>query len=249
LIRRLMIVNVLLLALLVYLCSQFRQKYLLAKARENALLAMHFPPSEITPPTPLSKVPALDATAYQDAVARNLFSKDRNPIPIPDPPPPPPAPPPVPAFPVARGVMLWDGVPPTIVLATAKGSRDERSYHPGEKFGEWTIVSVDHEYLTLEWSGKQFKKRLDELMDHTPLVAEAAPASTATAAGSTAPPAASKSGVTSLSETKNGMGAEVSGVRACVAGDDQPAGTVVDGYKKVVSRTPFSSICRWEPVQ
>ncbi len=39
------------------------------------------------------------------------------------------------------------------------------------------------------------------------------------------------------------------GVKPCVAGDNQPAGTVVGGYKKVVSRTPFDSPCRWEPAK
>jgi len=241
LIRRLMIVNVALLALLGLLSWQLRQKILQARARENALLWMRFPPVDVPSPAPLIKVPALDATAYQDAVTMNLFSRDRNPIPIPDPPPPPPAPPPVPAFPVAHGVMLWEGVPPTIVLSSAKGSADQRGYHPGEKFGEWKIVSVDHEYLTLEWNGEEFKKRLDELMDHTPInVAQAAPAAAA--------PVAAKA-VTNVSESKNGLGVDMGGdVRACAAGDDQPAGTIVDGHKKVVSQTPFSTVCRWEPV-
>lgn len=242
-IRRLMVVNILLLAVLGLLSWQLRKKVLQTRARENALLLMRFPPVEVPSPLPLSKVPALDATAYQDAVAKNLFSRDRNPIPIPDPPPPPPAPPPVPAFPVARGVMLWEGVPPTIVLSSAKGSNDQRGYHPGEKFGEWTIVSVDHEYLTLAWNGQEFKKRLDELMDHTPIatVAEVAPPSAAAKPAVTA--------VTNAAESKNGQGTDMGGdVRACVAGDDQPAGTIADGRKKIVSQTPFGSVCRWEPV-
>jgi len=241
LIRRLMIVNVVLLALLGLLSWQLKKKVRQAQARENALLLMRFPPVDVAAPAPLEKVLALNATAYEDAVEKNLFSRDRNPIPIPDPPPPPPAPPPVPAFPVAHGVMLWEGVPPTIVLSSAKGSNDQRGYHPGEKFGDWKILSVDHEYLTLGWNGQEFKKRLDELMDHTPInVAQAGPAPVVAAVA--------KPAVTNVSDPK-GLGVDMGGdVRACAAGDDQPAGTVVDGHKKVVSQTPFSTVCRWEPV-
>src|SRR5271165_129222 len=163
-----MLINVALLVALVLLTLQLREKMREAREHENAILLLRFPPVETAGPAPLGKVTPLDATQYQDTVAKNLFSRDRSPIPIPDPPPPPPPPDPVPPFPVARGVMLWDGVPPTVVLST-KGNTDQRGYHPGEKVGDWKLVSVDHEYLVLEWKDKQFKKRLDELMDHTPI--------------------------------------------------------------------------------
>lgn len=39
------------------------------------------------------------------------------------------------------------------------------------------------------------------------------------------------------------------GVKACVPGDDSPAGTVVDGYKKVIEATPFGTACRWIAVK
>jgi hypothetical protein len=46
---------------------------------------------------------------------------------------------------------------------------------------------------------------------------------------------------------KSGMGVEIgTDIRACVPGDDSPAGTVRDGYRKVISDTPFSKVCRWE---
>jgi hypothetical protein len=34
-------------------------------------------------------------------------------------------------------------------------------------------------------------------------------------------------------------------VKNCQAGDTSPAGTVVDGYKKVIEQTPFGRACRW----
>ena len=36
------------------------------------------------------------------------------------------------------------------------------------------------------------------------------------------------------------------GVRACRKGDDSPAGTQKDGWKKVLLSTPMGSTCRWE---
>jgi hypothetical protein len=47
----------------------------------------------------------------------------------------------------------------------------------------------------------------------------------------------------------NAPGATSGQVKLCNPGDTSPAGAVVDGYRKVVTRTPFGEVCRWEPVQ
>jgi mannose-6-phosphate isomerase-like protein (cupin superfamily) len=39
------------------------------------------------------------------------------------------------------------------------------------------------------------------------------------------------------------------GYRGCVAGDNSPAGTIVDGYRKVMTTGPFGVSCGWEKVQ
>jgi hypothetical protein len=238
--KRLILLDVTLLAVLILLGSQLRQKYVQAHKREQAMLSQSVPAASVPGLAALTKGAPLDATAYQDTVAKNLFSKDRNPTPIPDPPAPPPPPPPQPPFPVARGVMLWNGLPPTIVMSSQKGGADQRGYHPGEKVGEWKIVSIDNKYVVLEWGGTQFQKRIDELMDRTPIIiAEAAPPPNQPAAAPTK----------SLAESKNGQGPDMGGgIKACVAGDKSPAGAVVDGRKKIVSPTPFGEVCRWEPV-
>ncbi len=240
--HRLIAIDLLLLAVLLALGWAFREKYREAKAHEQAILSMSVPPASVPGLPRLTKVGALDATAYQDAVAKNLFSRDRNPTPIPDPPPPPPPPPPQPAFPIVRGVMLWEGVPPTVVMSTQKGSADQRGYHPGEKVGEWKILSVDNTYVVLEWNGQQFKKRIDELMDRTPLtLADAAPQPEA--------PAAVAAQTKSLSAPKSAQGPDMgAGNKACTGDDKSTPGTVLDGRKKIVSETPFGTVCRWEPV-
>jgi hypothetical protein len=45
-------------------------------------------------------------------------------------------------------------------------------------------------------------------------------------------------------------GAEVGqGYRGCLPGDDSPSGTVVDGYRKVSSASPFGVSCGWEKIK
>ncbi len=232
-----------LVALLVLLGWQMRREMESAHNRERALLQASKKTGTGETLAPLPKVEPLTATAYADVAAKNLFSPDRNPNVIIEQQAPPP-PKPVPPFPVARGVMLWGGVPPTVVLADKAGGQ-QKGYHPGEKIGEWKIVSVDNSYVVFEWDGKQFKKRIDELLDRTPILVAEAPAQPA--AGQAAPPKPAQS----LSGNgASGPGADMGGnLRACVAGDKSPAGTVVDGMRKVVSETPFGSSCRWEQVK
>ena len=38
-------------------------------------------------------------------------------------------------------------------------------------------------------------------------------------------------------------------IKACTPGDTSPAGTVANGYKKVVEATPFGDACHWLQVQ
>jgi hypothetical protein len=229
-----------LVAVLALLGFELRRERVQAHAREQALLHTGAKPNSAGALSPLPKVEPLTATSYVDVASKNLFSKDRNPNVIIDPVTPPPEKP-VPPFPVARGVMLWGEVPPTVVLADKAGGQ-QRGYHPGEKIGEWKIVSIDNSYVVFEWNGKQFKKRLDELLDRTPIMIAEAPAQAAAGAAAPPKPAQSLSG-----NAASGPGVDMGlGMKACVAGDNAPPGTIVDGLKKVVSDTPFGPACRWE---
>jgi hypothetical protein len=215
-----------------------RSEWIGSRARDLALLHGALPATRVPGLAPLDKVNAVSAADFVDVATKNLFSKDRNPNVIVDPPPPPKEKP-QPPFPVAHGVMLWDGVPPTIVLSEKAGG-PQKGYHPGDTIGPWTVVSVDSSYADFEWDGKDFKKRIDELIDRTPIV-QAAPPSAA------AQPAAAKPAQPLSSNTRSGPGIDVgAGLKACVADDASPDGTVVDGMKKIVTATPFGSSCRWE---
>src|SRR5690242_17340968 len=214
---------------------QFRREWQQAKERAQALLRYQVRPAPTPAVAPLLKPAPFEAAAFADVAQGNLFSRDRNPNVIVEPPVPPP-PKPVPAFPVARGVMLWEGTPPTIVLSQKSGA-EQKGYHTGDSIGEWKIVSIDDKYVVFSWDGKEFKKRIDELMDRAPVeVASAAPASSAAQTART--------GNVALGSA-NGMGADMgAGIRACAPGDTAPVGTVRDGLKKVVSTSPFGSVCR-----
>ena len=239
--RRLIVLDLALVAVLALLGMELHRERLRAQAREQALLHASVKPNPAGPLAPLPKVQPLTATSYADVAAKNLFSKDRNPNVILDPVIPPPEKP-APPFPVARGVMLWGGVPPTIVLSDKAGGQ-QRGYHPGEKIGEWKIASIDNSYVVFEWNGKQFKKRIDELLDRTPLAMAEAPVP--------AGPAGTPKPAQSLAaHATTGPGIDTgAGLKGCVAGDKSPDGAVVDGYKKVVSATPFGSSCQWEQVK
>jgi len=221
---------------------QVRREWIDSHARNLALLHGGLPPSKVAGLAPLGKVDPLTAATYADVATKNLFSQDRNPNVIIDPPKPEPEKPP-PPFPVAHGVMMWDGVPPTIVLSEKAGG-PQKGYQAGQSIGQWKLVSVDNSFVDLEWDGKEFKKRIDELIDRTP-IAEATPP----AAGSKAPaPIAVVKPVSSGSNS--GPGLDVGGgLKGCVNGDASPDGTIVDGMKKVISATPFGSGCRWEPAK
>jgi len=240
--RKLIAANLGLLAVLWLLGWQLRREWRRENAREQALY--RYQPKVVAPPplSPLPKVAPFDAVTFAVVAENNLFSKDRNANVILDPEKPPP-PKLTPPFPVARGIMLWDGTPPTVVLAEKPGAA-QRGYHPGDSIGQWKIVSIDNQYVVLGWDGKEFQKRIDELLDRTPIEMASV---TPTPAGPSKPPPSAN---TTLNSPDPKIGADMGGARACVAGDSSPAGTVLSGMKKVVTASPFGgATCRWEPAQ
>jgi hypothetical protein len=240
---KLRLLDLALLLLVGLLGWQLRREWIESHTRELVLLKSAVPPASVPGLAPLDKVDAVTAAEFADVATKNLFSKDRNPNVIVDPPPPPPVKP-QPSFPVAHGVMLWDGVPPTIVLSEKAGG-PQKGYHPGETIGPWKLVSVDQSYAAFEWDGKAFKKRIDELIDRTPIAVEVPKPPTANVAAKPAP--AQPAAQTLSSTTHSGPGTDMGGgFKACFADDKSPEGTVVDGMKKVVSASPFGTICRWE---
>ena len=240
---KLLFLDLALLVLTGLLYWHLRGEWIASHARDLALLNSTLRATKVAGLAPLDKVGAVTAADFADVALKTLFSKDRNPQVIVDPPPPAPVKP-QPPFPVAHGVMIWDGVPPTIVLSEKAGG-PQKGYRPGDTIGPWTIVSVDNSYADFEWDGKEFKKRIDELIDRTPIAqASAAPPSPAAPAAPAAAPQ------TLVNASKAGPGADTGGgFKACNPNDSSPNGTVVDGMKKVVTATPFGAGCTWQPAK
>jgi len=241
--RKILLLNLALLAMLGTLGWMLRAHWRETRAQELATLAK--PPrgsAQIPPPSPRPPEPVVPAN-YIEVAQKTLFSKDRNPNVIIEPPPPPPAPKPEeppPPRPEYYGQMGLGE--PVAFLSTEKGG--QKGFRAGDKVGLFKLVAFDHQTLTLEWNGKILKYPLEELKPK-----EAAPQ----AAVYASPPAqvSSASSVVGAKSSKDPvLGAETpGGVRACVTGDNSPAGTVKDGYKKTISPGLFMTICQWEPIK
>mgnify|MGYP006992463465 CR=1 FL=1 len=102
-------------------------------------------------------------------------------------------------------------------------------------------MAIGTDTLTFEWDAKPHVKKFTDLQDR-----EAAPVVEAR----TAAPAAPVTPAAPATPAKPGPGADMGGgLAACNANDSSPAGTVVDGKRKVVTESPFGKVCRWEPVR
>ncbi|HEX4232290.1 MAG TPA: hypothetical protein VHZ07_26725 [Bryobacteraceae bacterium] len=179
------------------------------------------------PPPPVGAQPYVENT-----VQKFLFSRDRNPNVIVKPSAPPPEPP-MPPLPALYGVFMM-GDHPTIFLGI--GNSPQRGYQPGDKVGDFTLVAFDDKTVTFDWNEKEVKRTLAELVRNQ----------------SVAPPPEAPEQTAAAKPPSNGDNTGKPGAdlgadsRACLAGDDSPSGTVSsDGYKKVVTATPFGSVCRW----
>jgi hypothetical protein len=212
-------------------------------AWQNAFLA-----AQVTKPAPpVISIPGapelLQAMHYMQIATQLPLSKDRNPTVIEDPPPPPP---PRPKYPRFYGMMnLGAGV--RVILSAPGG---QRSFAVGDVVGEFKLLDVTKTGLVFEWNGKEWTATWDEIKD----TGGGAQPEPQRAAAPTPASSASVTSVTSVTSVASGAqnrpGAETGeGIRGCSAGDSSPAGAVVDGYRKVVVRTPFGASCRWEKVQ
>jgi hypothetical protein len=245
--KKLLLLDLVLAALAVVLALRLRDQWLEARKREQVVLGQRV---RQLPAPPYSRLPAVQpvsAATYADIAQKNLFSLDRNPTVIVAVAPPKP----MPELPVFFGAMnLGDG---PVAMMSVKSGETQQPIRYGEKIGEFVLVAVNREEIILEWDGKKITKKPSELR---PKIAASNPPAGAAAAAQPGAAASSGAQATSLNVSSKPVEAAPGqdtggGFRACLAGDNSPAGTVRDGMRKVMTPTPFGSrvMCRWEPVK
>jgi len=239
--RKLVLLNLVLLAMAAYAGWQLRVRWIAARAREAAEFSKRIKPLPPPPFTPLPAAPPVVPATYAQIAQQTLFDRSRNPTVVVEVPPPPP-PKPMPPLPVYHGQMNIGSGPMAILSETANGQH--QALHPGETIGQFKLVDITTTEIAFEWEGKIIRKNVDELLDRTAstALAAAAPVRTEQPAAAAAPaPVVAKSAI--------GPGADTGrGFKACDPNDNTPAGSVVDGYRKVLTPSPFGEMCRWDPV-
>ena len=208
-----------------------------AAMRREAALGQASPPAPVAPLPAVNPPEPVSAMDYLDIADLYLFSKDRNPIIEIEAAPPTPLPP----LPFVHGV-LDIGSGPTVILSLASDG-PQSGYQVGDSVGDFVLAGLSANRLTFRFEDRVVSRTVEELKpdaDEMPRVAVAAPPKPKPAVSTTK--ALSKSeGPSDVS-----MGG---GLRACRPGDTSPPGTVVDGYRKVVTRGPVGVACRWESIE
>lgn len=186
-------------------------------------------------PAPPPEIPS--AVKYDDVAKKNLFSSDRNDDIVLDPPKV-VVQPSMPPLPVSTGVMkLPSGVK---AFMAEKAGDSPRLVKVDDRIGEFKIVALDEQNVTFEWNGKQIQRKIDDLIDR----------SNRTVAGNTSAPPPGPTAPPPPPPPSN-PGGPKTGVdltptaKACRPGDASPAGSVEDGYRKVVTQSIFGPVCRW----
>jgi hypothetical protein len=244
--RKIVLLNVLMVALVLWLGWLLRTKWLEEEAHRRELLKQAIRSVTVPPPPTAPAVQRPVATEYLEVAQRTLFTKDRNSnieIPVP---PPPPTPPPVPPLPVYRGQMAIGE--PVVFLAT--GPTDEKGYRKGDMVGKFKLVAFDRDNITLEWDGKNLEHKVTDLVSREPQQGQqstAAPAPVAAAAPVTSLGAGTGQRL-NTNDSNPALGVDMGGPRACVAGDNSPAGTILNGYRKVITQGLMGQSCHWEPL-
>jgi hypothetical protein len=240
--RKILALNLALLALLGTLGWMLRAHWRETRARELATLSKAARRIEVLPPPSPAPPEAAVPANYLEVAQKTLFSKDRNPNVIVEvvPPPAPPPEEPTPPRPMYFGQMGFGQ--PVALLSVEKGG--QKGFHVGDEVGPFKLVAFNRETITFEWNGKTLEYPLAQLKPKEPQAAQQA----GPAAGPSKP--VSLGPVIGITEEKGGvLGTPNGDIRSCVAGDKTPAGTVKDGFRKTVVNGPFGPSCQWEPIK
>lgn len=242
--HKLLVINILLIALVAASGSVLRQKWIESKVHEEKVLKQKAPVAAAPVIAPIPSPQPAAPAAYNEVAQKLLTARDRNPNVFIEPPPkveekvmPP--------LPFQYGVIDF-GAGPTVMLAEKAGAA-QHGYHLGDKIGPFKLLGVNRTDILFEWDGKPVQRKLSDLVDKSAATAAAAAATTDVNRAAAPAPAALAKPMAPV-EAKPGVSVG-NDIKACLPGDASPAGTMADGMKKIVSATPFGQSCRWEPVK
>jgi len=236
--RKLLLLDVVLVAAVVYAGFQLRDEARAAKAREAATLNRQLKAPPPPPFRPLPPEPPVMPSAYLNIPEKMLWHPSRNSTVVIEVPPPPP-PKPMPPLPVYHGMMSLGSSGLTAFFSLSADTQHQ-AIHIGETIGQFKLLSVNSDEIALEWDGQVIRKTVAELSGQKG-VAPVQVAQDRTEAGP-APPATPP-------PVKSGPGEMTAfGSKTCFINDGNAEGTVVDGFKKVNHTNPFGTNCTWEPV-
>jgi hypothetical protein len=222
---------------------RLRADWIAARLREQALAHQTVKPP-LPPPVIFGRAAEpVAAVSYADIVQKMLFSKDRNPTVVVAVVPP-PTPKPMPALPLLYGVMnLIDG---TTAIMSEKTGAKHRGVRTGEKVGEFTLVAITRDEITLAWDGKEITKGIEEMIDRGG-PASGPSDSARNTSGATQTPAQQQPITAPKADAAPGTDLG-NGKRSCNPGDASPDGTQSGGFRKKLYPTPFGNACQWEPL-
>lgn len=227
-------INLLLVALIGAAGYELHRRWKDAGANERQALSRSPAPAILPAMPQAAKSEPVRPANYFEVAQKLLFAKDRNPTVVVEVAPPKP----MPALPYVYGVLdIGDG--PTAFMALR--GQGQKGIRPGDQIGEFKLLAASHDQITLEWDGQKLTKKVAELRDRDNSAPVAAPAAAAPVAANATPPPPQPS-------TTPGADAG-NGTRMCMAGDNSPAGTTADGYRKVLQRSAFGTYCFWEPAK
>lgn len=237
--RKLLVLDIVLVAAVVYVGFQLRDEARAAKVREAAALNQQLKPPPPPQYRPQPPEPPIMNSAYLNIPDKMLWDRSRNSVVVVEPPPPPPPPPPMPPLPVYHGMMSLGSSGLTAFFSLSANTQHQ-PIHIGESIGQFKLLSVNSDEIALEWNGQEVRKTVAELsgLKGTPAVQVAQERTEVGPPPAVAPP-----------PVKSGPGEMTAfGSKTCFINDGNAEGTVIEGFKKVNHTNPFGTNCTWEPV-
>jgi hypothetical protein len=258
--RKLVVLNLMLATMLAAAGWQIRERWMEARKRAADSVAMKPGAAPSAEVPKFEGVAPLQAASYADVATKMLFARDRNPTVVIEETP--VVVEPVPPFPVAYGVLAFGDM--TTVFMSEKNGAPQKGYRVNDPVGPFKLSKVTRDEVTLDWKDRRFVKAIAELKpkDDAPPPADAAAAGPANEPPKKVNPDNGKV-IVEYAQTKKeeldeiqkkasdgNPWVNVGGTNhACSPGDSTPAGTVMNGYRKVVRPSMFGQSCYWEPAR